>query len=430
MTKTKRAVLYAVIGVVALALVLQIGYLWLFKGTDRLTDSDFKSLPYGTLTAYLESENGYYKLGNVLAPSGYTSVKIEEDVDGDEKTTQFAYQKRGGQSVLSIYGQTLSEGELSAFSPVTLTYPDDGSNKAKAKSKITYDVLWASDGDEWVALVRSPYEGTYISLHVSGAESEDAARLDAYNAMDGITAAKKYHPIVAQFRLNFIDGDRWQYLWQGLLTTLLITFASGLMGVAIGAVVACIRATWEKNHENLRKGVGKSLLKGLDKACGVYLTVIRGTPVMVQLLIMYLIIFASSKNGTMSAIIAFGINSGAYVAEIVRGGIMSIDHGQFEAGQSLGFGYVKTMIYIILPQAFKNILPSLANEFIALLKETSVSGYVAVKDLNKGGDIIRSVTYSPFMPLIAVALIYLAVVMFFTRLVGLLERRLRSGEHR
>ena len=430
MTKTKRAVLYAVIGAVALALILQIGYLWLFKGADRLTDSDFKSLPYGTLTAYLESEDGYYKLGNVLAPSGYTSVKGGADADGDEKTTQFAFQKRGGQAVLTVYGVTLSDGELSAFDRVTLTYPDDSSNKAKAKSKITYDVLWAREGDEWVALVASPYKGTYISLRVSGAEDEAAARLEAYNGMDGITAVKKFHPIVAQFRLNFIDDSRWQYLWQGLLTTLLITFASGLMGVAIGAVVACVRATWEKNHENLRKGVGRTLLKVLDKACGVYLTVIRGTPVMVQLLIMYLIIFASSKNGTMSAIIAFGINSGAYVAEIVRGGIMSIDHGQFEAGQSLGFGYVKTMIYIILPQAFKNILPSLANEFIALLKETSVSGYVAVKDLNKGGDIIRSVTYSPFMPLIAVALIYLAVVMFFTRLVSLLERRLRSGEHR
>ena len=430
MTKTKRVLIYTAACLVAAAAILQIGYLWLFKGTDRLTDRDFESLPYGTLTVDLADRDGYYKLGTVLAPSGYTTVKDLPDVDGDEKTTQFAYQKRGGQAVLSVYGLVLSDGELSGYSAVTLTYPDDGSNKAKAKSKITYDVLWAQEGDEWVALVASPYEGAYISVHVTDAENEDAARLEAYNAMDGISAGKKYHPIVAQFRLNFVDGERWQYLWKGLLTTLLITFASGSMGVVIGAVVACIKATWEKNHENLRRGVGKSLLKGLDKVCTVYLTVIRGTPVMVQLLIMYLIIFASNKDGTLSAIIAFGINSGAYVAEIVRGGIMSIDNGQFEAGQSLGFSYVKTMVYIILPQAFKNILPSLANEFIALLKETSVSGYVAVKDLNKGGDIIRSVTYSPFMPLIAVALIYLAVVMFFTRLVGLLERRLRSGEHR
>ncbi|MBQ4227795.1 MAG: amino acid ABC transporter permease [Clostridia bacterium] len=211
---------------------------------------------------------------------------------------------------------------------------------------------------------------------------------------------------------------------------MLITLLSGLMGVVLGALVAIVRSTWEKNHENMRPGLGKACLKAVDKLCGVYLTVIRGTPVMVQLLIMYLIIFASASNGTVSAILAFGINSGAYVAEIVRGGIMSIDNGQFEAGASLGFNYTQTMMYIIMPQTFKNILPALANEFIALLKETSVSGYVAVKDLNKGGDIIRGITYSPFMPLIAVALIYLAVVMFFTKLVALLERRLRSSEHK
>lgn len=430
MTKTKRVLICAAGTLVAITAILQIGYLWLFKGADRLSQSDFEKLSAGTLTAYLEDQGGYYKLGSVLTPSGYTAVKTAPDVDGDEKTTQFTFQKRGGQAVVSVYAFVPSQDEAAAYTPVTLTYPDDGSNKAKAKSKITYPVLWRETENEWIALAASPYEGAYISLHISGAASEGEALNEAYSAMGGITAAKKYHPIVAQFRLNFVEDNRWQYLWQGLLTTLFITLMSGLMGVALGAVVACIRSTWEKNHENMRRGFAKGLLKVFDKICEVYLTVIRGTPVMVQLLIMYLIIFSSSKNGTLSAILAFGVNSGAYVAEIVRGGIMSIDNGQFEAGQSLGFNYVKTMIFIILPQAFRNILPSLANEFIALLKETSVSGYVAVKDLNKGGDIIRSVTYSPFMPLIAVALIYLAVVLFFTRLVGLLERRLRSGDHR
>ena len=145
-------------------------------------------------------------------------------------------------------------------------------------------------------------------------------------------------------------------------------------------------------------------------------------------MIMYYIILASSNNKLLVGMIAFGVNSGAYVAEIVRSGIMSIDPGQFEAGRSLGFNYVQTMRYVIIPQALKNVLPALANEFIVLLKETSVAGYIAMQDLTKGGDIIRGVTYSPFMPLIGVALIYLVMVMFFTFLVNKLERRLRNSE--
>ena len=163
--------------------------------------------------------------------------------------------------------------------------------------------------------------------------------------------------------------------------------------------------------------------------CKIYLTVIRGTPVVVQLMIMFYIIFATSRNGVGVAMLAFGVNSGAYVAELIRGGIMAIDKGQLEAGRSLGFDYVQTMRFIIVPQALKNVLPALANEFIVLLKETSVAGYVAVTDLTKGGDIIRGRTFSAFMPLIVVALIYLVMVMFFTWLVGKLERRLRSSDH-
>ena len=178
----------------------------------------------------------------------------------------------------------------------------------------------------------------------------------------------------------------------------------------------------------MRPGAGKALLRFFNAIANVYLTVIRGTPVVVQLMIAYFIIFATSNNKVLVAVIAFGFNSGAYVAEIVRSGIMSIDNGQFEAGRSLGFNYVQTMMYIIIPQAFKNILPALANEFIVLIKETSVSGYVGLQDMTKGGDIIRSRTYSAFMPLIAVALIYLVIVMFFSKLVSLLERRLRTSE--
>lgn len=225
------------------------------------------------------------------------------------------------------------------------------------------------------------------------------------------------------FRLNFIEKDRWHYLADGLVNTLQVTFFAVLLGIALGFIVAIIRSTYEKNKKTV-------LLRILNFFCNVYLTVIRGTPVLVQLLIIYFVIFASVDiDKVFVAVLAFGINSGAYVAEIIRSGIMSIDNGQFEAGRSLGFNYVQTMVHIILPQALKNVLPALGNEFIVLLKETSVSGYIALQDLTKGGDIIRSRTYSAFMPLIAVALIYLVLVMIFTYFVKRLERRLRNSDH-
>ena len=223
-----------------------------------------------------------------------------------------------------------------------------------------------------------------------------------------------------RFYLNFIADDRWKYLVNGLKVTLTITFFALIIGVVLGFLVAIVRSTYDKT--------GK--LKILNLICKVYLTVIRGTPVVVQLLIIYFIIFGSVDiNKTLVAVMAFGFNSGAYVAEIFRSGIMSIDDGQFEAGRSLGLNYAQTMFYIIMPQAFKNVLPALGNEFIVLLKETSVSGYIALEDLTKGGDIIRSRTYDAFMPLIAVAVIYLVMVMIFTKLVNMLERRLRNSDH-
>ena len=223
-----------------------------------------------------------------------------------------------------------------------------------------------------------------------------------------------------EYILNFIEDNRWKYIVDGLKITLIVTIFAVLIGVLLGFLIAIVRTTHDKT--------GK--LKILNAICKVYLTVIRGTPVVVQLMIIYFIIFGSVDiSKVLVAIIAFGINSGAYVAEIFRSGIMSIDNGQFEAGRSLGFNYAQTMMYIIMPQAFKNVLPTLCNEFISLLKETSVSGYIALQDLTKGGDIIRSRTYDAFMPLIAVALIYLAMVMIFTKLVSLLERRLRNSDH-
>ena len=229
------------------------------------------------------------------------------------------------------------------------------------------------------------------------------------------------------FYLNFIKDNSWKYLVDGLIVTLRITFFAVLIGIVLGFLVAIIRATHDK--------VGRTtpLIKGtlsvLNFVCNVYLTVIRGTPVVVQLLIIYFVIYGSVRiDKIIVAILAFGINSGAYVAEIVRGGIMSIDQGQFEAGRSLGFNYGQTMWFIIIPQTLKNVLPALGNEFIVLLKETSVAGYIALADLTKGGDIIRSQTFSPYMPLIAVALIYLVMVIALSRLQKLLERRMRSRD--
>ena len=233
-----------------------------------------------------------------------------------------------------------------------------------------------------------------------------------------------------QFILNFVEDSRWKYIINGLLATLQIAFFAVLIGIAIGVLVAMVRSTYEKNRETMarKKTFGYYMLTFFNAVCKVYLTVIRGTPVVVQLMIMYFVVFAASDNGVVVGSIAFGINSGAYVAEILRGGIMSVDNGQFEAGRSLGFNYIQTMFYIIIPQVFKSVLPTLLNEFIALLKETSVAGYVGIKDLTKGGDIIRGRTFTAFMPLMAVALSYLIIVMFLTGLVGRLERRLRKSE--
>ena len=221
-----------------------------------------------------------------------------------------------------------------------------------------------------------------------------------------------------EFVLNFIKDDRWKQLERGLYVTLLITAFAVLMGLFLGFIVAMIRSTYQNT--------GK--LKFLNAWSVVYLTVIRGTPVLVQLMIIYYVIFSSGNvNKIIVAILAFGINSGAYQAEIFRAGINAVPKGQFEAGRSLGFNYYQTMGNIIMPQAFKNILPALGNEFIVLVKETSIAGYIALVDITKAGDIIRSRTYSAFMPLLAVALIYLVIVMGLTYLINLLERWLRRS---
>lgn len=239
-----------------------------------------------------------------------------------------------------------------------------------------------------------------------------------------------FYGLYESFVKTFITDDRWVQLLNGLLVTLEITFFAVIIGVAIGFLIAIVRSTYDMNLSGKKcRTLSDYILKAVNVICNIYITVIRGTPVLIQLMIMYFIVFASSRDGIIAAIISFGINSGAYVAEIVRSGIMSIDKGQFEASRSLGFNYRSTMIHVIIPQAFKNILPALGNEFIVLFKETSVAAYVSVQDLTYVGNLIRSRTYEAFFPLIAVAIIYLVIVLILTFLLKKLERRLRSSDH-
>ena len=224
--------------------------------------------------------------------------------------------------------------------------------------------------------------------------------------------------LIQKFTQNFIETQRYMYLVRGLGYTLIITAFALIIGVIVGFLVAIIRSTHDKHGG----------LNFLNALCKIYLTVWRGTPTVVQLMIMYYIVLATVNNKILVAVIAFGLNSAAYVAEIVRSGIMSVDEGQFEAGRSLGLNYSQTMRLIILPQAFKNVLPALGNEMITLLKETSVGGYIGTMDLTKGADIIRSQTYEPLMPLLGCAAIYLILVMILTAGLHKLEGRLRSSE--
>ena len=228
------------------------------------------------------------------------------------------------------------------------------------------------------------------------------------------------------FYKAFIEGDRWQLYLRGVGSTLKVTVLALLMGVALGVLVAVVRTA----HDQQRPGRHNPILGLFNFVCQVYTTVIRGTPMIVQMLIMGSVVFASSRNFTVIGTIALGINSGAYVAEIVRAGLMSVDVGQSEAGRSLGLGYVDTMRFIIIPQAFKNILPALGNEFITLFKDTALITTIGGKELLYAAQAVGAKTYSVMFPYLGVALIYLLLVMVFTRLQGKLERRLRESDRR
>lgn len=270
------------------------------------------------------------------------------------------------------------------------------------------------------------YQGETVDITKNGSLRTGVSgplALSNYSSAKPFTGGKlieAWRDFKADFHKNFIEGNRYMHLVRGLGVTLLLTLFAALFGIALGFVIAVIRCT------NQMTGA----LKLPDAICRLYLTIMRGTPVMVQLLILHFVVLSPlGIKPFLSAIICFGLNSAAYVAEIVRGGIMSIDKGQIEAGRSLGFNYVQTMVHFVVPQAFKAILPSLANEFITLLKESSVAFTIGLGDLTFGGNLIRSTTYSPFLPLLAVALIYLILVMILSKLVSLLERRLAKSDH-
>jgi len=248
----------------------------------------------------------------------------------------------------------------------------------------------------------------------------------AYKTLMRAGEATGWQEFYVKFYQAFIEGDRWQQYLNGVGTTLLVTAMALAIGIILGVLVAMVRTA----HDQQRSGKKNAILGILDGICKVYVTVIRGTPMMVQLLIMGFVIFSSSRNYTMVGALTLGINSGAYVAEIIRGGLMALDPGQAEAGRSLGLTYIDTMRFIVIPQAFKAILPSLGNEFIILLKDTSLITVIGGKELVYAAQAIYGRTYEQMFPLVGIACVYLVLVMIFSYLVGILERRLRQSDRR
>ncbi len=226
--------------------------------------------------------------------------------------------------------------------------------------------------------------------------------------------------VAYKFQIAFLEGDRWKLYLSGLGVTLQVAVFAAVLGVAIGTVVALMKLS-------VRKDGKRSVFSVIAQ---IYIDIIRGTPSVLQLLIMWFIVMKGSKNGALIAILTFGINSGAYVSEIMRAGIQAVDHGQMEAGRSLGLSKGQTMRYIILPQAVKNVLPPIGNEFIVLLKETAIVGYVSLSDLTRTASQVSSRTFEAFMPLVGAAVIYFIIIKILSKMIEKLERRLRKGDHR
>ena len=327
--------------------------------------------------------------------------------------------------------------KVKAAEPINFNTNLDNSESLKKKTgekfSLTVEVLGTVEDYQWYHRA----EGTSESKAIEGANDaeykvtslslEDAGTYycvvtgkggDTLTSNEISVSVKKSNYFDKLYK-TFIEKNGLKQIFNGLGNTLLITAGALVIGVIIGIIIAVAKYFSED----------VPVLKPISWVCDIYVTVIRGIPVTVLLIITFFVIMSSVKNGIIPAIITFGINSGAYMAEIIRSGINAVDKGQMEAGRSLGLTKLQTMSKIILPQAIRYILPAIGNEFIALLKETSVAGYVGIVDLTKAGDLIRGRTFSAFMPLIAVAIIYLVVVMIFTALVRRLERRLRNSDH-
>ena len=408
---------------------------------ERIVNEKLAEVPLaGSAISEYIAENTHLAVQEILSRE---EKKVTLSVKYETLDAKAVYEKEKEGIWLSILknGSSVSSTQITQELEPIMREKLEGAGKTSGSVTLT---LYQTGKDEWM-LYRSDEVinaclGSVIDIRkdinatVKIGDRDISKNTNYRNAFAGLFALSNYDNDVpdtssplfrawnsfsADFYKNFIKDARWEYLAEGLLTTLEITGAALVIGVVLGFFVAVVRATYLKT---------KRLLP-LDLVCRLYLTVIRGTPLMVQLLIIYFVLLLPIGIPKFwAAVLCFGFNSGAYVAEIVRGGIMAVDEGQSEAGRSLGFNYVQTMIFIVIPQAFKSVLPALANEFIVLLKESSVAFYIGVADLTQGGLKIRSLTYSDFLPLLAVALIYLVVVVFLSYLVSLLERRLRKSD--
>ena len=376
---------------------------------------DLYTVVEANLNKYLVSAR---KIDNARVEKGLpkaNSTVVRQNIK-DEFNSDFAAAQRVQKSVsLKIY--EIADNVFSLYLSDEVIDALYGDYK-KAVALVNGAETCVVDGEEVSIKNNIPYKTGIVECFTLN--NYDSKKPDT-----SIPAVKWLNSVKDEFTRNFLDKDdgrpRYMYIVDGLKNTILVTLASLLIGIVIGFIVAVIRVT---NETTGALDFGAWI-------CKLYLSVMRGTPLMIQLLIIYFVILLPAGIGSIpSAIICFGLNSGAYVSEIVRGGIMSVDKGQMEAGRSLGFTYIATMYHIVLPQAFKAVLPSLANEFITLLKETSVAFYIGVADLTLGGLKIRSITYSSFMPLVAIAIVYLILVLGLSKLVSILERRLRKGDNR
>ncbi len=293
-----------------------------------------------------------------------------------------------------------------------ITAADDGAAVAEVQTGIENDAVQNSETEQQAESESS-----------SGIPKVDKTLLATHEEEANTTAFEKFiDTFKKNFTKTFIRDDRWKMFVEGFRNTVFIALCSTLLGVFIGMVVALVKVFKAQiDRPNF-------IITLLNAICNLYTTVIRGTPAVVQLFIAYYIIFKTSDNYVVVSIFAFGINSGAYVSEIIRAGIVAVDRGQLEAGRSLGLSHVKTMIYIILPQAIKNILPSLGNEFILLLKDTSIAGYIGTTDLMKAGNMVRSRTFEPYFSLLSVAAVYLICVIGMEQVLKYFERRLAKSD--